>query len=982
MEQVRNSLKTSSKDLGIGGWDPEFGSGRLQMEQASLLMKESSLVIHYPLSGSYTHEDITSIIVTAQDPDLISLDLAYGLGENPMEWENIVSGYRYQVINDTFATLSLTTIEDGPLTLRLRSQTWDGRSTETRSIINLDRTKPQIKEHTITKQLDGRAYSYLFKFETDDICTADIFIRTAKSIEKFTPVRLSYETQKHYYLFRPDRDVEYYLKVTNYSGLDEIDDNEGFYYKIKAISSDIIKDEFLQLDYTLPAGYLLPEATDFDRDGRYEIVMSEYDEHRNFGPVAIYELNNGKFVKQMETSFKAIPRSYGDVDGDGKPELLLGYGQKSYLLEATEGNSWSPQIVWSDTAAFWASLITDLDNDGIYEILGKEGQDFVLYESVGDNAFSKSFTFVNQSQGDNQLGPPRTEIADLDNDGLLEVYFGDYDGDIIAYENSSDNNYVSRGSIKLSLRDATNFFTASAHSVPSKRSLVAGSHTDTDLSYEHEFAAQYWSYSVIFMNSNNSYEIRQEIPVYGFADLRDFEAGCNTAFLDEEGEEYVFLAPYPDLYLFKTYGDSLVPVWYHENVNTNTILVHDFDQDGKREFFFNNGDQIIAYSENQVERPLSPGNLQVYPLNQSSIYLTWQSVSQAEKYIIYRGDNPENINVYDSTLSEIYYKDTDVIEGELYYYALRTFSGSFEQNYSHLSEIILATPNKQPRIDTLLVKNVRQIEIYFTEKMDINSMPAVNFSLLDEENPTTSAISFFDGQAVLLSFSKPFENGGVYDLRISTIRDTNRTPLNEDDSLQTFVYHSESNDKPYVREWFFESRKKLILKFNMPMKNESASNPANYGLEPSGSVVGIEQLGSSLMVYRINLSEDTYPPGSGITTYLILTGIENARGEILEDGNRISLVESEQNIDNLLVYPQPLTGDKEWLMFANLGSGTEIKIFDVNGHFIIGLKEDDQNGGIKWDLKDSRGQKVGSGIYLYQAIFDNQKKLGKLTIIR
>ena len=91
-----------------------------------------------------------------------------------------------------------------------------------------------------------------------------------------------------------------------------------------------------------------------------------------------------------------------------------------------------------------------------------------------------------------------------------------------------------------------------------------------NMNYEHEFAAQYWSYSVIRMDGNNSYELVQDIPVYGYADLRDFDAGCNAAELGDEGNSYVFLAPYPDLYAFKTVGDSLVPIWHYENVNTNT----------------------------------------------------------------------------------------------------------------------------------------------------------------------------------------------------------------------------------------------------------------------------------------------------------------------------------------------------------------------------------------------------------------------------
>ena len=484
------------------------------------------------------------------------------------------------------------------------------------------------------------------------------------------------------------------------------------------------------------------------------------------------------------------------------------------------------------------------------------------------------------------------------------------------------------------------------------------------------------------MTEENSYDIRQEIPVYGQADLRDFDAGCNTAALNDEGEDYVFLAPYPDLYVLKADGDSLVPVWHHEGVNTNAVLVYDFDQDGNSEFFFNIGDQIIAYTRNPVERPLRPGNLQAIPLNQSSIYLSWQPVPQAEKYLIYRGDKSDHLSKYDSTYSETYYMDNDVVEDISYFYAIRAVSASFAQIYSNFSETVKAEPNAPPRVDTLLVKNERQVEVYFNENMDINAMPAVNFSLVGEENPTTSAISFYNGKAVLLSFSYPLQDAGVYDLKMTAIRDTNRTPLYAEDTVRTFVYHSEKIDKPYIREWHYEGKKRLVLKFNMPMKVESIVEPDNYILEPSGSVVEIQSIDVTAREFRLELSDDTYPVNSGITTYLILNGLQNARGEVIEDGKRIALIKAPQNMDNILVYPQPVTGDKEWLMVANLGAGTEIRIFDINGHFVVLLKEEDQNGGVRWDLKDDRGQRVSSGIFLYQATFDNQKKLGKFTIIR
>ena len=102
----------------------------------------------------------------------------------------------------------------------------------------------------------------------------------------------------------------------------------------------------------------------------------------------------------------------------------------------------------------------------------------------------------------------------------------------------------------------------------------------------------------------------------------------------------------------------------------------------------------------------------------------------------------------------------------------------------------------------------------------------------------------------------------------------------------------------------------------------------------------------------------------------------------MNEGKRIALLEMIRDIGNLMVYPQPVTGQDDWLVFSNIAPGTEIRIYDINGHFITGMREEDQNGGLRWDLHDQQGRKIAAGIYIYYATFDNQQKIGKFTVIR
>jgi hypothetical protein len=266
--------------------------------------------------------------------------------------------------------------------------------------------------------------------------------------------------------------------------------------------------------------------------------------------------------------------------------------------------------------------------------------------------------------------------------------------------------------------------------------------------------------------------------------------------------------------------------------------------------------------------------------------------------------------------------------------------------------------------------------------MDISTLKPENFVIRTEDNPTTSAIAYLNGKAVLLSFSVPFANTLDYNLEMVALRDTNRTPLPDEESVLSFYYFMEDIKKPFIEKWEFESNHSLLLTFNIPMNSNTISNTSNFELIPSGSVEYVESIDESERSFRLHLSDNTYGRSSGVTTYISFTNLESQQGVRFDEGNRLALVSESKSIVNLMVYPQPAVAEEGWLMFSNIVQGTSIKIFDINGHLITNLEEFDQNGGVRWDLRDQSGNKVPSGVYIYHATLDNQTKLGKFTIIK
>ena len=982
-EQVRNIIKSASDDFGASGWDPYYGSGRLNLFNASQVNHESELIIEYPASGTFTAMDSIPIIVTIQDADLQTASLMVGDGENPSVWREVVSNIKNQVISDTITYLDLSNYSDITLVFRLLVNTWKGETKEYRSLLFVDKTTPVISYLKKTAVFDENRRSMLISFETDDITRGEIYLRPKSSAVPFIVKNLNYETRNHKILIVSDDisgDVEFEIQIENLAGL-ELSEGGTTQYEFN-LSSEIIPDfNFTKLNYTLPKGFILSKTTDFDNDGNDEVVLSLYDENNSFGNVVVYEFENNQFNKRSETDFAAIPRDFGDSDNDGKMELLLGFGRASYLLEASVINGFPDNLVWKDTSDFWVSRITDLDKDGNHEILGRSGTEYKILETTGDNSYTEKFVFANPTSGNNALGPPTTVINNFDNDSYLDLVFGDYDGDIVIYENTGNDAFVKRHGERLPFPDATDFITSGYFLDSQKPSLIVGTHTDDSEIYESEFDARIWSYFHIVSETDDNYLNRQRINFFGYVDVREFDSGISTGTDSSQTTDYVLFSVFPDLYIFLSNGDSLVPKWYLNGIQSNKIILHDFDKNGAPEIYFNNGESIVAYEFGESNRPLPPSNPEAIPLDTSSVQITWNPVSGAQKYIIYRGLNDSLLVRYDSVITQTGYKDTSLSKDTIFYYALQTFDNTFSNPYSPLSVIQSARPNDPPKVDTVLIINNTQLQIFFNEPMLKSNFLANNFRILPQEKYATSAISVKNAWGALISFPDQFLIDTINTVVLSDIRDQDKTLLDSSGKyIQFYIENIET--APYIKHWDMENRFRLNVTFNLPMDTQTIFDLRNYQLEPTGEIVDVQSMDNYDMSFLITLSKDSYAGATGVAAYINFNDIKSITGELFDKGYRFSLTKSAENLKNLIVYPQPVKHNSDIITFANITENTEIKIFDINGKLVVDLKEEDNNGGISWDMKNNKGGRVAAGIYIFYATNEKETKTGKIAIVR
>jgi subtilisin family serine protease len=962
---MKNILKTSAVDIYNEGWDEFSGAGRVSAHKALNIPATGILNIsHPPLNSSLAQQQIY-IIGSAAHPDIKSFRLSISPG-NSSEFTELAYFENQNIIDDTLAVFA-PQFADTLYTLKLVMELFNNRIDEQRHTFRTDRSAPVITNITILPLWDGPYFSNLISFTTDDIAIVEVFIRNTDD-ENFMVVSSPYETKNHRLKiedYRIKGEAEFYIQAQNLSGLISIDDNQGNLYPV-SFNQEYKHTRFEELPWTLPAGHMLDFTTDFDNDGNAEIVISRYDDNFGYGPLEIYEFNNGQFNLQLTTAFKAIPRYAGDVDQDGKKDLLCGFGQYSFLLETFDGNGFPTELVWEDSSGFWSSIYTDIDGDNNFEITGRLENEWVLLENISDNHFQEIARLPNLSEGSNILGSPKAVSFDFNSDGSAEFIYGDYDGDLLVYTSRVNNQAEHYTTGKTANPNATEILTSY------ENYLYTATHTSDNLNYEHEFDARFWSIEEFRLEEDLIQNFR--INTYGFAETRTYDSGLKITGFDDE--TMMFASFFPRLYIFEKMDAEWAPVWLTENARSNTVLIHDFDNDGRDEFYFNDGEVIKGFSKGIQNRPMTPFSFQITVRDSSSIELTWQNTIGAAYYNIYKGSSENGLNLYSSSILNTFSDTVSVYQK--YFYAVSAIDSLFEQNESLLSPADSVQTEPPPGYISHTFYGDRQLFISFDKPVMISER---NLSTVKRKSYDDFASSILQGNlknSLLISFGQPFKSDNADTLFLSNIMGESGVPLHP--ASQTIPVHFvEELKAPYIRSISWQNKNELKIEFNEAMIMDSIEM-RNFVVMPTGSATVIAVENETSMI--VGFSKETYLRASGKASYLRLDGMVSTKNIRLADDTKVRLFTNVIGIEDVYIYPQPVKPQNNEVVFANIPEFSEIYIYNLNGRLVKQLTSESSYGGIIWDLKDNNGSMVSSGIYFYNLRWNDKSKQGKIAVIR
>lgn len=183
---------------------------------------------------------------------------------------------------------------------------------------------------------------------------------------------------------------------------------------------------------------------DTDQDGKIEIFAYARNLATFLWEVRVFEYSGaGTFT--VDTLLPDVfPFATGDLDGDGKMELVGQYGASLRVYESVDASSYPTELVWqtTQTNVNGNAIVGDSDGDGRLEILNSRnafggGAALVIFENVANDSFAQVWSAacpLNDAIGEKV-------VLDLDGDGRREVATCGNNGFVYIFESSGDNSW-------------------------------------------------------------------------------------------------------------------------------------------------------------------------------------------------------------------------------------------------------------------------------------------------------------------------------------------------------------------------------------------------------------------------------------------------------------------------------------------------------------------------------------------------------------
>ncbi|MBL0061926.1 MAG: S8 family serine peptidase [bacterium] len=997
-DDVLNILKSSADDIYTDGWDSLTANGRVNARRAiesAAFGADAEALILSPATDSGIRGSV-AIIGNVQGTAFSDYTLEYGLGENPQTWNYVASG-THRILNDTLGVIQAPTLNT-VLVVRLTSRATTQHQSVDMSHVYVQTSPPTIDSMRTRTVLDGPGFGLQIRAWSNQFSCATLLMTNASG----DSVRedFGYVGDEHVAIVLQSRyqgEWRAVLQITNL--MSESVRSEPFSYS--SVQNSIRPYLYNSQATSMTHGIVGAFTSDYNCNGMLEVWMLPVDENNIVDTLEAYEWNGSDFVETENTYGPHIPQCFGDADGDGLLEMGARRFGESRVWEQTDSCSILNNLVFESPDSFSQFLISRfvrLDSTSNREaILARSIVDsvsqFVVFEISADYSPHLLSVLPNETDGLNSYGPPTTAVGDVDDDGLVDIFFGDYDGDVVWCE-WTGSQAVQVWSTRLPQNDATSWLTIGDFDCDGQDELVAGCRSNAGAPSESQRLLMGWDYYIFESNGNNELSVVDSIAILGNENVTPNPASVAAHDVNEDGCDDILISAYPDFYIVTRDQQTgrYIPEWHAFPSKAGGLAVADFNHNGINEILMSDGSQQVRI-ENAVAMANAPYPpvLSGFPLDESRISLSWSRVTGAVHYEVYYAQPGHSYELL-TFLTDTTFAWDAALTDTVYRFAVATYDTTFEQPISVYSNILELSANTPPSAqDTALHAAPKTIAVTFNEPMSSSVFVQGNWRLADGSMPAVIAEN--SGMRIIyLTFDTPFPPG-EYQLMMRNLRDAQGTPLPASEASVVFTVVESQPLPAYVTSHHLVDApvgNHVQIEFSEPMSENAVAN-ANYSIvDPRlndvaypSTHVEFENPEHTRIVITLN---DHYPAGAvGVEVRINISGISAQSGSLLE-ATSLLISESASNLDQAYVYPNPFRGrgaaGTDGVYFAALPQSAVIRIFTLDGVLVRKIQHDGATGHAEWDLQTQDGEAVASGIYLFQIESDGDEIMGKLAVVR
>jgi len=996
-DEVRTRLCNSATDLGPVGFDPQYGHGLLNLQGLLESVSPPLVSISYPYEQTGISQSC-DIVGTIQADDFFRYCVMFTNKEVPsiLDWLDVTTHtnnpvYHTQPVNNsTIAHLYIPDLfPEGRYTLRIQYETRTGRKFNTYRNILYDSSPPSLRTGSFTShsRFDGQNLRYYATALFDELVRSELRITASDgSLHLCHGVELDSLQVWQLPADIPQGPVDVVLRATNNSNLTFVSDP---YPNFTNIVYETIPNYGYIGQEIGQARVPISKMFDYNGDGAKEYLAMNLPAS-GIGNVCVYQPQAGGHVQQFDFEDSFWLMDTGNTNAIGQ-EMLILRADTAELIDTQTTHTYPNLKIWEDTAISGGTL-SDYSGDGVDDILMVKNltteRVIQAYKRTADAEVTPKNTLHNTTTTSvRNTFVPTIIVRNFDTDNYREILTADTDGDLMIFEIRNDN--VSELTWQYRMPVANTYsLTSGDYDGNGRTDFFVGGYV-TDILNPH---LNFWFLQGFKHVSGNNYEVMGNLTINTVMSQNSIQSSD----LDNDGKDEIILALSPNLYVLKYVDGMFKPVFYGNSFRTYQTLA--WKDDNGRPYFLTNyqvePDSVVAMewtADDPFTGPPTPPNFTARALDQATVSLSWIG-NGADSYCIYRMDEEGAIIVYDG-ITATGFMDIDVQEGKTYRYRVTGINAAYDPPESHPCLWVSATPYSPPVLEEIAMAGPMELRLTFDQRLADSVLNPGTYEV-DKGIGTPVSVNNIAGQnSVLLRFSVPFsEEGSPYTITLKNF--VGYTGVSPVDNTFFFEYIQDLQPPAILSASVAQDKKSVTIQMSEPI-SATAPNPLhliNYELisppsDPDNAIIAAAHDSHTLVLtfnHALRHSNQAY--------MLKIKNIADLSGNVISPQYDTARLHPGDitNLKNIITYPNPVNASTDhWCAFINFpdAKAGSLRIFNSAGDLVyktsIGPFDSSLNNvSWRWNLTNTEGRKVASGVYFWIIEMDGETARGKIAVIR